>query len=324
MHRRILLTAGAALALSMTGAALAQGVYPDKPIKLLVGYAPGGSADIAARLAARELTLELNQPVIVENRPGAGGNIASEMLTRARPDGYTLLMGATAQIVINPSLYKNMTFNPIKDMAPVTLMQNEYKLLVMNPKVPAKTLKEFIAYAKAHPTGVTFGSPGIGSPAHLAGELMNQQAGLTMLHVPFKGTSASVANLVSGNVTMAIDNMPALLPQVKAGALRALAVASEKRAPAAPNIPTMQEAGLPGFVVPAWKGLMAPAGTPRPIIDRLNAAMVKILAKPEVRKQMLDLGADPVGNTPEEFATMIKAQTVKWAALVKSTGTTLQ
>lgn len=322
MHRRTLLIAGA-FALSISNAAFAQNIYPNKPIKLIVGYAPGGSADIAARLAAQKLTMELKQPVIVENRPGAGGNIAGEMVARARPDGYTLLMAATAQIVINPSLYKKMTFDPAKDLAPITLMQNEYNLMVVTPSVPAKTLKEFIAYAKANPTAVTFASPGIGSPAHLAGELMNQLAGLKMLHVPYKGTAPAVSDLVAGHVTMAVDNMPALLPQVKAGALRALAVASEHRAPAAPDIPTAQEAGLPGFVVPAWKGLMAPAGTPRPIIDRLHAAMVNILAMPDVRKQMINLGAEPAGGTPEQVAEMIKAQTVQWAALVKSTGTTL-
>ncbi|QDL38494.1 Bug family tripartite tricarboxylate transporter substrate binding protein [Rhodoferax sediminis] len=322
MHRRTLLIAGA-FALSISSAAFAQDTYPNKPIKLIVGYAPGGSADIAARLAAQKLTLELKQPVIVENRPGAGGNIGSEVVAHARPDGYTLLMAATAQIVINPSLYKKMTFDPAKDLAPITLMQNEYNLMVVTPSVPAKTLKEFIAYAKANPTAVTFASPGIGTPAHLAGELMNQLAGLKMLHVPYKGTAPAVSDLVAGHVTMAIDNMPALLPQVKAGALRALAVASEHRAPAAPDVPTAQEAGLPGFVVPAWKGMMAPAGTPRPIIDKLHAAMVKILAMPDVRKQMINLGAEPAGGTPEQFAEMIKAQTVKWAALVKSTGTTL-
>ena len=302
---------------------VAQQPYPNKPIKLVVGFAPGGSADIAARLAAEKLTMELKQPVIVENRPGAGGNIGAEMVARAAPDGYTLLMASTSQIVINPSLYKKMSFSPIKDLVPVILVQNEHNLMVVTPSVPAKTLKEFIAYVKSAPTAVTFASPGQGTPAHLAGELMNQAAGLKMLHVPYKGTSAAVSDLLAGHVTMAIDNMPALLPQVKAGRLRALGVASEHRATAAPEIPTMDEAGLAGYVVPAWKGVMAPSGTPRPIIDKLNTAMNKMLAMPDVRQRMIDLGAEPAGGTPEKFGELIKVDTSKWAAVVKSTGTSL-
>lgn len=317
------LLAFAALVISASASVFAQDVYPSKPIKLIVGYAPGGSADIAARLAAEKLGQELKQPVIVENRPGAGGNIGAEVVARSAPDGYTLLMASTAQIVINPSLYKKMSFSPTKDLTPVALMQNEHNLMVVTPSVPAKTLKEFIAYAKANPTAITFASPGQGTPAHLAGELMNQAAGLKMMHVPYKGTSAAVSDLLAGHVTMAIDNMPALLPQVKAGKLRALAVASERRATAAPDIPTMDEAGLAGYFVPAWKGLMAPAGTPRPIVDKLHAAMLKMLAMPEVRQRMIDLGAEPAGGTPEKFGELIKTDTAKWAALVKSTGTSL-
>ena len=302
---------------------VAQQPYPNKPIKLVVGFAAGGSADIAARLAAEKLTMELKQPVIVENRPGAGGNIGAEMVARAAPDGYTLLMASTSQIVINPSLYKKMSFSPIKDLVPVILVQNEHNLMVVTPSVPAKTLKEFIAYVKSAPTAVTFASPGQGTPAHLAGELMNQAAGLKTLHVPYKGTSAAVSDLLAGHVTMAIDNMPALLPQVKAGRLRALGVASEHRATAAPGIPTMDEAGLAGYVVPAWKGVMAPSGTPRPIIDKLNTAMNKMLVMPDVRQRMIDLGAEPAGGTPEKFGELIKVDIAKWAAVVKSTGTSL-
>lgn len=322
MQKRKLL-ALCALAALVIQPVMAQQAYPSRPIKIVVGYAPGGSADIAARLAAEKLGLELKQPVIVENRPGAGGNIGAEVVAHAAPDGYTLLMASTAQIVINPSLYKKMSFSPAKDLAPVTLMQNEHNLMVVTPSIPAKTLKEFIAYAKANPTAVTFASPGQGTPAHMAGELMNQAAGLKMLHVPYKGTSAAVSDLLAGHVTMAIDNMPALLPQVKAGKIRALAVASERRATAAPDIPTMNEAGLAGYVVPAWKGLLAPAGTPRPIIDKLHAAMLKMLAMPDVQRRMIDLGAEPAGGTPEKFGELIKADTARWAAVVKSTGISL-
>lgn len=320
-NRKIL--ALCALAALVIQPVMAQEAYPSRPIKIVVGYAPGGSADIAARLAAEKLGQELKQPVIVENRPGAGGNIGADVVAHAAPDGYTLLMASTGQIVINPSLYKKMSFSPAKDLIPVTLMQNEHNLMVITPSIPAKTLKEFLAYAKANPTAVTFASPGLGSPAHLAGELMNQAAGLKMLHVPYKGTSAAVSDLLAGHVTMAIDNMPALLPQVKAGRLRALAVASEGRAVAAPDIPTMDEAGLAGYVVPAWKGLMAPAGTPRPIIEKLHAAMLKMLAMPDVQRRMINLGAEPAGGTSEKFGELIKADTAKWAAVVKSTGISL-
>ena len=302
----------------------AQASFPDKPIKIIVGYAPGGSSDITARLISDRLRQELGQPVIVENRPGAGGNIGSLAVARATPDGYTLLLAAAAQIVINPALYKNMPLDPLKDLVPITQLQTDHNLMVVNPSVPAKNLKEFIAYAKSHPKDVTFSSPGAGSPAHLAGELMNQMAGLTMLHVPYKGSGAALNDLIAGHVTMAIDNMPALLPQVQAGKLRAIAVASPRRAAAAPDVPTIDEAGLNGYVVGAWKGLMAPAGTPAPIIAKLHDAAIKVLADPEIRQRLIALGAEPVGDTPEQFAKTLREETAKWSALVKSTGTTIE
>lgn len=311
-------------ALTATATSRAEEPYPSKPIKLVVGYAPGGSADITARLFADRLRVELGQPVIVENRPGAGGNIATEMVARAPKDGYTLLLAAAGQVVINPGLYKNMTFDPAKDLAPITQLQVEHNLMVVNPAIPAKTVGEFIAYARAHPQGVTFASPGNGSPAHLAGELMNQMAGLKMQHIPYKGSGPALNDLIAGQVTMAIDNMPALLPQAKGGKLRALAVASDRRAAAAPDVPTVAESGLKGYVVMAWKGLMAPAGTPQPIIAKLHDAIVKIIALPEVRERMTSLGAEPVGSTPAQFAELIRKETGEWAKLIKSTGTTLE
>jgi tripartite-type tricarboxylate transporter receptor subunit TctC len=322
MHRRTFLSTAALAA--APGLGLAQGGYPSRPIRLVVGFAPGGSADMAARLVAVGLSAELGQPVIVDNRTGAGGNIGSEAVVRAAPDGYTLLMAAAAQIVINPALYPKMGFNPLKDLAPVSLVQNEHNLMVVHPSVPARNLKEFIAYAKANPDKVTFASPGNGSPAHLAGELMNQMAGLKMVHVPYRGTGPALSDLLAGNVTLAIDNMPPYLPQVKSGKLRALGVASPERAKAAPDIPTIAEAGLPGYAVSAWKGLMAPAGTPRPVIDRLHAAVVKILAAPDVQKRMTEMGAEPVGDTPAQFGAFLQAESRKWSALVKSTGTVLE
>jgi len=323
-NRRRALACIASLALALPALVMADKPYPNKPIRLIVGYAPGGSADLTARLFADRMRIELGQPVIVENRAGAGGNIGAELVAHAAPDGYTLLLAAAGQIVVNPGLYKKMIFDPAKDLAPITQLQVEHNLMVVNPSMPVKTVGEFIAYAKAHPQSISFASPGIGSPAHLAGELMNQMTGLKMQHIPYKGSGPALNDLISGQVTMAIDNMPALLPQVKAGKLRALAVASDKRAAAAPEIPTVSESGLKGYVVMAWKGLMAPAGTPQPIISKLHDVMVKIIAIPEVRERMISLGAEPVGDTPAQFADVIRIETVQWSALIKSTGTTVE
>jgi tripartite-type tricarboxylate transporter receptor subunit TctC len=313
----------AALALAAALAPLpspAQDGYPSKPIRLIVPFAAGGSADVVGRLMAEELRGVLGQPVVVENRPGAGGNIAGDFVARAPADGYTLLLAAAGPIVVNPSLYARMSFDPAKDLAPVTLLTRDHNLMAVPPSVPVRTVREFIAYAKARPTQVSFGSPGNGTPAHLGGELFNQVAGTTMTHVPYKGSAPAVTDLVAGQITVMIDNMPALLPHVRAGRLRALGVASEARASGAPDIPTVAESGLPGFAVTAWKGLMAPAATPKPIIARLHEASVRALAKPAVRKRLVDLGAEPVGTTPTAFAALIAQETVAWGALVKSTG----
>ena len=322
MQRRTVLLA--AVAAATHNGAHAQQPWPGKPIRLIVGYAPGGSADIAARLIADKLRAELGQPVVVENKTGAGGNIGTEAVVRAAPDGHTLLLAAAAQIVINPSLYKGMSFDPLKELAPVTRLQTEHNLMVLGAQVPAKDLQAFIAYAKAHPQGVTFASPGAGSPSHLAGALLNQMAGLTMQHVPYKGSALALNDLLAGHVSMTIDNMPALLPQVRSGRLRAIAVASTRRAAAAPDIPTMQEAGLAGYDVSAWKGLMAPAATPAAIIGRLHAAAVRALADPDIRSRMVAMGAEPVGDRPEHFGQTLRAESARWAALVKSTGATLE
>jgi tripartite-type tricarboxylate transporter receptor subunit TctC len=319
---KTLLTACIAL-LPLAQPALADAPYPNKPIRLIVPFSPGGSTDVVARLLAAQLKTELGQPVIVDNRPGAGGNIGGDDVAKAAPDGYTLLLAAAGPTVINPSLYSKMPYNPAKDLAPITMLEREHNLMVINPSIPAKTVQEFIAYAKSKPGQLSFGSPGNGSPAQLAGELLNQMAGLNLQHVPYKGTGQAVTDLIAGHITILIDNMPPLLPHVQAGKLRALAVASEKRASAAPDVPTFAESGLPGFVVPAWKGLMAPAGTPREIITKLHDTVVKVLAKPEMKQRLIDMGAEPVGDTPEQFAESIKRETAWWAKLVKSTGTKL-
>jgi len=310
----------------VSGTAHAQGAssaYPNRVIRLIVPFAPGGSTDIVARMLAEPLREALGQTVVVENKPGAGGNIGGDLVAKAAPDGYTLLLAAAGPTVINPSLYAKMSYDPARDLAPVTMISRDHNLMAVNAALPVKTVGEFIAYARAHNGQLTFGSPGNGTPAQLAGELLNQSAGLRMQHVPYKGSAPAVADLVAGHITLMIDNMPALLPHVQSGRLRALAVASEKRASGAPDVPTAEEAGLKGFVVTAWKGLMVPAGTPRPIIDKLNQATVKILARPEVARRLVEQGAEPVGNTPEQFAQQIRADTTWWAGLVKSTGTSL-
>ncbi|MCY0855861.1 Bug family tripartite tricarboxylate transporter substrate binding protein [Cupriavidus sp. D39] len=322
---KTMLAAGSVLLtlLGLAQPALAEAAYPAKVIRLVVPFPPGGSTDTLARLLAEQLKDELGQTVVVENKAGAGGNIGGDAVAKAAPDGYTLLLAAAGPTVINPSLYARMSYDPLRDLAPITMLAREHNLMVINPSVPARNLKEFIAYAKSKPEQLSFGSPGNGSPAQLAGELLNQSAGIKLQHVPYKGSGPAVADLIAGHITLMIDNMPALLPYVQSGRLRALAVASDKRASALPDVPTVEEAGLKGYVVTAWKGLMAPAGTPRPIIAKLHDATVKILAKPQIRKRLVDLGAEPVGNTPEQFAALIRSDTAWWAALVKSTGTTL-
>lgn len=320
---KTLITA-AAVAVAMSQPAMAEPGYPSKPIRMIVPFAPGGSTDVVARILGAELKNELGQAVIVENKPGAGGNIGGDAAAKAAPDGYTILMAAAGPTVINPSLYSKMPYDPVKDLAPVTMLVREHNLMAIHPSIPAKTLQEFIAYAKSKPNEINFGSPGNGSPAQLAGQLMNQTAGLKMVHVAYKGSGPAVVDLVAGHISMMIDNMPALLPHVQSGKLRAIAVPSESRASAMPEVPTFAEAGMKDFVITAWKGVMVPAGTPPAVVNKLQASIAKIMAKPDIKKRMIEMGAEPVANTPEQFGAIIKKESAWWAALVKSTGTKLE
>ena len=293
--------------------------YPDKPIRILVGFAAGGPADISARLIADQLTHAWGQPVIVENITGAAGNIVTERVAKSAPDGYTLLMAASATIVTNPSLYQKLPFDPVRDLAPVTQVVVTPNLLAVPANLPINSVADLVAYLKAHP-GASYGSAGVGTSQHLAGELFKTMAKVDIQHVPYRGIAAVMPDLLAGRLTFAFGNISAVLPLVRDGKLRALAVSSPKRSPAVPDVPTMIEAGFPAFNSNAWFALMVPAGTPQPIIEKLHRETVRILALPEVRKRFDALGMEVVGNTPVEFAAVIKNETPFWAKVIKDAG----
>nr|WP_254615991.1 tripartite tricarboxylate transporter substrate binding protein [Cupriavidus basilensis] len=292
--------------------------YPDKPIRLVVPYTPGGVTDLLARAVAKALSERVQQSVIVDNRAGAGGNIGAEVVAKSPADGYTLLMGSAATQAINASLYKRLPYDHIKDFAPITLVAEMPNILVVNPLIPARNVSELIAYGKANPDKLSFGSSGTGGTIHLSGELFKSMAGVKMLHVPYKGSAPAVSDLLAGQINLMFDSSVA--PYVKSGKLRALAVTSAKRSPVLPDVPTMAEAGLPGYEATAWFGILAPAGTPPSIVDKLNRNLVAILRDAEMRKWMQSQGADAIGDTPSEFAAYIKTETAKWARVVKEAG----
>ncbi len=294
--------------------------YPNKPIKIVVPFPPGGATDILARAIGFELQKAWGQSVVIENKPGAGGNTGADLVAKSPPDGYTLVMATVGTHAINMSLYTKMPYDAVKDFEPIVLVAGVPNLLVVHPSVPAKTVKELTALAKAQPGKLNVASSGNGTSIHLAAELYKQMAGVDILHVPYKGSAPAVADLLGGQVQMMFDNMPVSLPHAKAGKLRALAVTSLKRSPALPDVPTMDEEGLKGFDATSWFGLLAPAGTPKDIIAKLNAASVAALATPDMRERLAAQGADPVGNTPDQFAAFIKAEIEKWAKIVKASG----
>jgi tripartite-type tricarboxylate transporter receptor subunit TctC len=321
MHRRNLLLTSlvCAAAFAATPATVRADTYPTKPIRIVVGYAAGGATDVIARIVGQKLAEELGQPVVVENRPGAGASIGSDFVAKSAPDGYTLFMGTIAN-TINTTLYRRLPFDFERDFAPISLVATVPNVMVVNPSVPAKTVQEFIALAKAKPNEIYFASSGSGSSIHLSGELFNMVAGVKMVHVPYKGSAPAVIDLMGGQVQAMFDNLSSSLPHVKAGKLRALAVTSATRSPAAPDIPTMAEAGLPDCEVLSWFALMAPAKTPQPIIDRLNAATVKLLGQDDVKQKLDAIGADPAPSTPQELGALIRSETAKWAKVVENSG----
>jgi len=318
---RCAITAGALL---LAPAAYAQPAYPAKAITIIVPFSAGGTTDILARVIGQHMSRDLGQPVIIDNRAGAGGNIGTQLVARAPADGYTLLMGTVGTHAINQSLYRKLAFDPIKDFAPITRVALVPNLLVAHPSQPFKNVQELIAYAKANPGKVTFGSSGNGSSIHLSGEQFKHMAGIDIQHVAYKGSAPAVNDLLGGHIAIMFDNMPSAIGHVKAGKLRPLAVTTPKRSPALPDVPTIAEAGLPGYEATSWFGLLAPGKTPAPVMAKLNAAILKALADPEVKNKMAEQGAEAYGETPQQFAAFIQSETVKWGKIVKQSGATAQ
>ncbi len=313
--------AGIVLAL-IAGVVTAQ-PWPSKPIRWVVPFAPGGTTDILARTIGEKLSVALGQPIIVENKPGAGGGVGAEQVAKSAPDGYTIMGGTISTHAINASLYKNLPYDPVRDFAPITLMVRVPNMLVINPDVPAKDVRELIALLKANPGKYSFASSGNGTSQHLSGELFKTMTGVEMQHVPYRGSPPALADVVGGQVTMTFDNITTAWPLVKGGKLRALAVTTAKRSPIAPDVPTLAEAGLAGYEIASWQGVFAPAGVSPEIIKRFNAEIVRIINAPDVRQKLLDMGAEPAPNNPEEFAAMVKAEVTKWADVVGKSGATV-
>ena len=312
------------LALGIASAS-AQSGYPDRQITLVVGFTAGGSTDIVTRLLAEEMRKSWGQPVVVDNRPGAGGNIGAAMVAKARPDGYTLLVGSVGPLAINASLYASMPYDNLKDFTPISLIVHVPNMLVVNPPaMPVHSFAEFVALVKANPGKYFFASTGTGTSSHLSGELLKSMAGLDATHVPYKGAVA-LNDLLSGEqVHFMFATIPSVIEFVRAGRLRALAVTSKTRSAAVPEIPTVAESGFPEFEASSWFGLLGPAELPREIVVKLQAEVVRALNVPELRAKLVQQGADPVGSTPEEFAAYMRAETAKWAKVVKASGATAQ
>lgn len=312
-----------AFVLTLWGHAQAQTAWPAKPIRLIVGFAAGGSTDVTARIIAQALSDRLGQPVVVENRGGAGGNIGADAVAKAEPDGYTLLMATSSTFAANPNLYKTLPFDVQKDFAPITVTAFIPNLLVVNPSVPANNVADFIAYLKANPDKLNFASAGNGTSQHLSGELFNSLAGVRMMHVAYRGGAPAVSDLLGGQVQVIFAPLVEVIQQVRAEKLKALGITTAKRSPLLPEVPTILES-LPGYEVALWNGLLAPAKTPPEIIDRVNRATIDALRSPEVKAKLAEQGSEPVGNTPAEFKAFIESELVKWRKLVEISGATVQ
>lgn len=333
-HRRPSLTAGPRFSVVLLGAcigvvfsfwnpiAVAQ-TYPTKPVKMVVAYPPGGPTDILARLLSPNLESAFGQPFIVESRPGAGGNVGTNFVAKSPADGYTILLTASGPIAINPTLYKALPYDPLRDLTPVIHVASVPLVLVVHPSFPASTVEELIALLRSKPEGYSFASAGNGTPQHLSAEMFKKMADVKMVHIPYKGSAPAINDLVAGHVSIAFESMVSVLPYIKGGRLRALATTGAERSNLLPDVPTVAEAGLPGYVSIAWYGVVAPAGTPRDIIDKLNVEMGKALDTPELRQRIAELGSAPVNGTPEQFGAFMKSETARWSKVVRESGATV-
>ena len=317
-HLRAGIAILAAIAAFTCAGAFAADGYPSRPIRMIVGFAPGGGTDLTARPVAQKMSELLGQQVIVENRPGAAGNIATEQVARAAPDGYTILMGTIAALAINPSLYGNLKFDPETDLAPVIQVVDATNVLALHPSAQAGSVQELIALARQ--SSLSAGSSGIGGTGHLAIELFNVMAGVKLVHVPYKGGGPAMTDLVGGQVQLIFATTASAIPQIRAGRIKGIAVTTARRSALMPELPTISEAGLAGFDANNWYGIVVPARTPRAIIDQLNAEVMKILNMPDVRSTLLNQGLDPAPGTPEQFGAYIKSERIKWAGVIKASG----
>lgn len=302
----------------------ASDTFPNKPIKFIVPYAAGGATDTTARLVSKELTAILGQPVIVENKAGAGGNIGTDYVAKSTPDGYTMLLAYTGPMAINPSLYDSLPFRPQQDFAPVTLLAQAPQILGVHPSIPATTVDELVAYAKANPTALFFGSSGNGGADHLAGELFKMRTGAQITHVPYKGGAPALADLVAGRTQLQFMTIPASIGHIQAGRIRPLAILAKERYPLFPDVPTISEAGVKNYDVNNWYGVVVAAGTPEPIVNKLNNALIKALRSNEVQTRFSGLGLVPVSNTPKEFQSFIAAESARWAEIIRVSGASLK
>jgi tripartite-type tricarboxylate transporter receptor subunit TctC len=319
MRTLVMLSTVVAGVLAVLAPAAAQG-YPARPVRIVNPFAAGGGQDVLLRPLAQKLSESLRQPFIIDNKPGANGMIGSEIVAKSAPDGYTLLGGTTGALAMNAVVQPKLPYDPLKDFAPISNYADSAFILSVHPSVPAQSVTELVALAKARPGQLTYATFGVGSSSHLIAELFSMSAGIKMVHVPYKGSAPAVADLLAGQVMLMFDSMQSQMPQVRAKRLRALGLAAQKRSPAAPEVPTIAEAGLPGVVGGSWYGLLAPAGTPRDIIARLHAELMRALADPEVRERFTSVGTEVVGNTPEEFAAQIRADIEKWGRVVRAAG----
>jgi tripartite-type tricarboxylate transporter receptor subunit TctC len=321
MPAPVFVLAASLLAALAPDTALAQGsAYPAKPIRFVVPFPPGGGTDILSRALAQKLSESLGQQVIIDNRPGAGGNIGADLAAKAAPDGYTLVMGQTSNLAINPTLFAKMPYDAAKDFAPITLVTAASLVVVVPQTSSIRSIRDLIAQAKEKPGSINFASPGNGTVGHLVGEMFKRQAGIDMVHVPYKGAAPALTDLLGGQVSVYFASGPVAAGQLKGGRIRAIAVTGGKRSPTMPEVPTVAESGLPGFDASSWYGVLAPAGTPKEIITKLHAESVKAMQSPDLKERMTAEGGEPIGSTPAEFAAFIRSETVKWARVIREAG----